>query len=89
MYQYHTCCVNSTYELISDMVNNSTEITANTFFKYVSLQDVNEMFGYNQNCPLLNSIKKDYHVTYYKSHYNGQKCYYLKHSAIEYVFIQN
>lgn len=88
MYEYHTCCVDSTAELIGDMVDNSTEITSNTFFKHVSLQDVNEQFGYTLNSKQLNSIKKDYHVTYYKSHYNGQACYYLKHSAIEYIYIK-
>jgi len=86
-YTYLTCCVNSTAELIDDMVDNSTEITAETFFKHVSLKEVNDMFGYTLNSKQLNSIKKDYHVAYFKGTYDNQKCYYLVHSAIEYIFV--
>ncbi len=85
MYEYLTCCVASTAELINDMTDNGRKITANTFFKHVSLQEVNEQFGYTGTC--IPSIKKDWHVAYYKSTYDGQRCYYLVHSAIEYIYV--
>ena len=84
-FEYHTCCVNSTAELINDMVDNSREITADTFFRHVSLRGVNDQFGYTGTC--IPSIKKDWHVAYYKSTYEGKKCYYLVHSAIEYIYV--
>jgi hypothetical protein len=87
MFEYFTCCVSSTAELINAMTEKGRQITANTFFKYVSLKEVNEQFGYNLNSKQLNSIKKDYHVAYFKSKYDDQECYYLVHSAIEYIFV--
>mgnify|MGYP003565075035 CR=1 FL=1 len=86
-YIYKMCCIHSCYRLINDMKEKSIEITANTFFKYVSLKFVNEMLDYTLNGKSLNSIKKDYYVTYHRSEYKGSKCYYLFHSGIEYIFI--
>lgn len=38
------------------------------------------------NRPL--TLKKDWHVTYHKSTYQGRPCYFMCHSAIEYVFVK-
>ena len=31
-------------------------------------------------------LKDDWAVSYHKSVYDGQPCYYIRHSAIEYIF---
>jgi len=87
MKEYLINSVSSTAELIDTMVDNAKQIEANTFFKQVSLKEVNEMFGYNRYGKQLSSIKKDYHVAYFKGKYENQECYYLVHSAIEYIYV--
>jgi hypothetical protein len=80
---YTTNCVSSTANAIIEMVNKSREITYETFIKYVSSQELLEMFC---NGLKWKSLKRDKHVRYYKSTYNGKPCYYLDHSAIEYIW---
>jgi len=81
---YLTCCINSTAELIGDMVDKSREITLATFLRHVSRADIYSVLdGYGKHF----SINRDWHVSYYKSKYDGKSCYYIVHSAIEYVFV--
>ncbi|MGV0949170.1 MAG: hypothetical protein ACOYB3_00765 [Azonexus sp.] len=40
-----------------------------------------------RNKPL--TLKKDWHVSYHRSVYQGRPCYFLVHSAIEYVFVKD
>jgi len=86
-YKYETCCVQSTAELIDDMTENSVSITKETFFKHVSIKDVHSLFPVYGLGSCIRTIKSDYHVSYHKGFYNGMRCYYLVHSAIEYIFI--
>lgn len=39
-----------------------------------------------RNRPL--TLKKDWHVSYHRSTYQGKPCYFMVHSAIEYVFVK-
>jgi len=80
-------CVQSTYKAITDMVDRSREITYQTFFKHVDWREVTEMFGYDYHPAKGLTLKNDWHIGYYKSVYQGKPCYYLKHSAIEYIFV--
>jgi len=83
-YIYETNCVNSNYEDITNMVDNSKEIKYSTFIKHVSIKDIYEVLPmYQKEFP----IKKDYHVRYFKSKFQGKKCYFIIQSAIEYIFI--
>jgi len=40
-----------------------------------------------RNRPL--TLKKDWHVSYHRSTYQGKPCYFMVHSAIEYVFVKD
>jgi len=84
-FNYVTCCVNARGEDIEKMVDAAIEVTYRTFIKHVHLRDLNDMFGYG---PAYGSIMlcDDHHVRYFRSKYRGRKCYYVVHSAIEYVF---
>jgi len=84
-YMYHTDCVNSDAVSIDDMIDSSVEITLRTFLKHISREDLYDVLPiYNKTFP----IEKDYHVSYHRGKYQGKKCYYVVHSAIEYVFIK-
>jgi hypothetical protein len=80
---YTTCCVNSNADDIIEMRDKSREITYKTFIKYVSHKELLDMFceGFEWK-----SIKNDYHIRYFKSTFKNHPCYYLKHSAIEYIW---
>jgi hypothetical protein len=82
-YQYYGNCVNLNGSKISDMVESSKEISYNTLTKNIKggRKILNEMFG------TIPHISKDWSVSFYSSKFDGKRCYFLKHSAIEYVFI--
>jgi len=81
---YLTCCVNSTQELIHAMQASAED---------VSLEDVREHcegvdewaknMGYNDDFLLEN----DWHVAYCKSVYDGQPCFFIRHSGIEHIWV--
>ena len=84
MKKYITNCVNSTSELIEEMVDNSREIKYSTLLKHVSQKELDEIFPIYNGSGL--TLEKDYSTSYYKSKYNGKPCVYVEHSRIEYIF---
>lgn len=81
-------CVQLDGDDISDMVEQATEITASTFKRNIgnnSYSWLSQELGYS-DLPNL-SLATDYHVSFHKSKYQGQRCYYCRWSAIEYVFV--
>jgi len=85
--QFITDCVNSTEEAISNMKEQSKSIAYKTFFKRVNHTQVSRMLGYDLRPSHGLTIKNDCHVSYSKSKYLGESCYYVTWSAIEYIFI--
>lgn len=75
-------CVSLNGNACSEMVENAKPITYETLTSqiYGGRQQLNEMFG------TVPHISKDWSVGFYSSKYNGVKCVYVQHSAIEYVF---
>jgi hypothetical protein len=90
-YSYIGCCVDLPGERISDMVDRARDITYRTFMGHVDRERVATLFSYYdwpgrpQESGL--TLKRDWHVSYHKSHYRGLPCYFLQHSGIEYVFV--
>lgn len=82
-YEFVTDCVHSTYEKITALVERARPITYETFRKYVDTKALSDQFGYTGS-PL--TLKKDYAVRFYQSIYEGKRCVYMQHSAIEYIF---
>jgi hypothetical protein len=81
--------VNSTGRLIIDMVDKSREVSLSTIKKHC--QRVNEWaesLGYETDSRRGLTLENDGMVTYHKSFYNGKPCYYIKWSAIEYIWIK-
>lgn len=65
------------------MTDAGREVKLSTLRRHVADLDVwAEGQGYGRHFPL----SKDWHVAYYRSRFNGRPCYYIVHSAIEYVF---
>ena len=88
MKTFLTSCVNSTAELIIDMVDNSTEVTLEELRDECDIENWELEQGYVTDPDEEGlTLEKDYHVTYHKSFFEGEPCYYIKHSCIEYVFV--
>lgn len=87
-YFYLTNCVNSTGELINNMVDTAREVTRRTFFKYVDWKYISSMLGYETHPKQGLMLCNDYHVSYYKGKYAGKNCYYICWSGIEYIFVK-
>lgn len=86
---YVTCCVNSTAELITPMVEQERQISRRTFLAHVdreSLRDVERSLSYDDHPRRGLTMAGDWHVGYYKSRYGGRPCVFFRHSHIEYIF---
>lgn len=69
------------------MVDSGKEVTYKTFSSHVKdwPQFCIDM-GYALSKRDGLTMKNDYHVQYFKGRYRGARCYYMVHSAIEWVF---
>lgn len=77
-FTFVTDCVSANGRDITEMVDSAREITYRTIATYCDLESV---FPHS-NPPL----SRDWAVRFYKSKYRGRLCYFVVHSAIEYVF---
>lgn len=90
---YQFCCVDverKDVPELSQMIDNSHDVTYRTFLRRVpALLKLAKEMGYSLRPSGGLTIKNDYHVHYAKSTWYGKPCYYLVHSAIEYVFMED
>ena len=82
MYECVGSCVDLRGTDIEAMIDVSREIAYKTFRFYVDVYKLSIDFGYRSRF----GLKNDYYVRYFKSKFKGEKCYYMVHSAIEYVY---
>lgn len=86
-FYYYTNCINSTAKLIDEMIDRSIEITYKTFISKVDINELKKLFPfYDQRSDQGLTLKNDWSVSYHRSKYKGECCYYICHSAIEYIF---
>lgn len=88
-YKYVGCCVDLDGEAISEMQESAIDITYRTFLKNIGTENYRllcDKLGYALNRSEGLALYEDWHVSYHRSKHLGKRCYYLKHSAIEYVF---
>jgi hypothetical protein len=83
-YQYTTCCVNAQGEDITAMVDVERKVTLATIRRHCAgFADWCEQMGYERGGL---TIGHDWAVSYYRSIYRGEPCYFVRHSAIEYIW---
>jgi len=99
MYIYETNCVSSHADDLEPMIDGAREITWETFRKHVHVSEVQRVFSnYSYRGEKINPetgeatcefhIKDDYAVSFCKSKFKGKPCYYIRWSAIEYIFTE-
>jgi len=74
---------------LEEMVEKSRDITRNTFMKHVSKgerQSFEKGLGYALHPRAGLTMKKDWHVKYAKSKFQGKPCVFVVWSAIEHIF---
>lgn len=86
---YYTNCVSWPHDvdILLEIIDAAEEIELEEFKKNVNLEDYNEIvcaLGYDASFP----IENDWHVSYHKSEYKGELIFYIRHSAIEYLFME-
>lgn len=74
-------------ENLNRMVEDSQAITYRTMLKHCDLLPFAACMGYDKHPNQGLTLKNDWHVGYYKSHWGNKVCYYLVHSAIEYIWV--
>lgn len=91
-FRYFNNCVNWNRDDVHkegglcDMVDSGRDITRRTFIKNVGLPEVRE-FEKSMGYPFGGlTMAADYAVAYYRGKLHGERVYWVKHSAIEYVF---
>ena len=93
--KYHNNCVNWPAQDVhaggglGDMIDSSLDVSRKTFLQHVdreSLHNLEETLGYEKHPKQGLTMAGDLHVSYHRSKLHGETVYYLKHSAIEYVF---
>lgn len=89
-YTYETCCVNMSRDDVPDldaMIEAGRSISYDTFTRHVSTRELAQCFPfYNWDRQGGLHMRNDWAIRYYRSTFRGQTCYYLVHSAIEYIF---
>ena len=94
--KFYTNCVNWPRDDVHepgglcDMIDEALDISRKTFCRHVDRDEretVEQCLGYDLNgrtgCL---TMARDYHVSYHRSKLHGERVYFFKHSAIEYVF---
>ncbi len=85
-YFYHTNCTVAQADDINEMTEQAVEIDYEDFEENCSIPWDVEPFSYHvDGAP---SLKDDWAVHFYKSKFMNNDCFYMKHSMIEYVFIE-
>jgi len=86
----HTCVdlPQEDVESLRDMVEQGREITFSTFARHVDWQDVATSLGYIVRRGRGVYLKDEPYAYFYRSTWKGIPCYYMQHSAIEYIFLK-
>jgi hypothetical protein len=82
-FQYLTSCVSATAAEIHAMVDQARSVAYSTFTTKCDYRALAVTLGYTNQFKL----RDDWHVSYFRSTFRGKPCYYLRHSAIEYIFV--
>lgn len=92
-YSFLTSCASipmSDVGALQEMTDQSTVVSYRTFMRHVPRDEVAQCFpDYDwSKRPHDLTLKRDWHVGYRRSSFKGARCYYLVHSAYEYIWTE-
>jgi hypothetical protein len=92
-YSFYNNCVgwdSSDMDGLTEVIDNAQEVTLKTFLQYVTMEKILELFPFYAKTKAQGlTLANDWAVRFFRSTYRGKKCYYIQHSAIEYVFLKD
>jgi hypothetical protein len=92
MYDYFKSCCDfepSEVDDLNSMIDENINVTLATIRKHCSgFTDWTMGLGYEKDSRKGLTIANDWAVSYHRSKYKGQRCYYVRWSAIEYIWLQ-
>ena len=77
---------------ITQMVDDAIDISYRTFRRQVGGKEVDHWasrYGYEKHPSQGLTLPADWHVSYHRSKWQGKRCYYLRWSAYEHVWVDN
>ena len=80
-------CASLDPRLLGDMIEHAEEVNYDEMAKHCDLRPFEDKLDYEQDPANGLTLKEDYHVSYFKSHYDGTPCYYHTHSSFEWVWV--
>ncbi len=92
-HRYFNCCVGwdpDDVPALSAMIDEAEGITRGTFLRHVDRDDLRRVeaeLGYEAHPSRGLTMAGDWSVSYHRSRLHGRVVYYLRWSAIEYVFV--
>lgn len=89
-YRYRFNCTQVTGPYVQAMKDRAVEITYETFKKHCDSLALEMDLGYVAGPGRIEGLrmKDDYAVTFHRSYYRGFRCYIVRQSSIEYVFMK-
>lgn len=87
LYRFETNCISSDYASIRSLIAAQQDISRQAFARRIGTaqwRDLQQTLGYDRHFP----ISRDWHVGYYESVYRGVPAVFLRHSGIEWIFVQ-
>lgn len=91
-FEFTTTCVNSTGPLINAMQEAAKEVSYRTMRKHVGgpMVEMEQQLGYDVGHKRETGLRmsKDWHVSYWRSTYDGRPCFYFVWSHIEHIFCE-
>jgi hypothetical protein len=92
-YRFETDCTAIPKDDVEDLqalIDGAREVSYDTLVRRVGRETVKEVFSqydWSRRGEDLR-LKNDWHVRYHVGRYKGRKCYFIVHSAIEYLFCE-
>ena len=91
-YQFATTCFGSTYELVTALTESEKQISGRTFRRLLGGSEVDRWasgMGYDVHWERGGvRLRNDRHVSYYRGVYDGARAVFIRHSAIEHIWVE-
>ena len=92
-YRYLCCCTDLTQPLdiegLGQMVQEAKDVSYWEMLSHCEgMSDWARQHGYVRDCRQGLTLQRDWHVSHHKSTILGEPCYYLRWSAIEFIWVK-
>lgn len=91
-YVYETSCVacNDRLDALNKMIEDAVDIKYGTMQRNCKGLDAWAWeHGYENNVKQGLTLNRDWHVSYHKSTFEGQPCYFMRWSAFEFIWVKD